>query len=125
MAWQIIIVLVLGGLLLLMPLMTYLASRRMLGKTVADARFGGDNQLLYFYSKHCAPCRGMTPIIDALAQQHANVHKIDIAEDPQTARAYGVKATPTTLLVHRHLVKEVVLGARTRKQLEKLLSENH
>lgn len=123
MSWQIMVIIVMGGLLILIPLLTYLSSRRMVGKAVAGNRFGAEAQMLYFYSKSCGPCRHMTPIIDQLAKQHANVRKIDVAQAPDTAREYGVRATPTTILVQGHVIKQVALGAKSQKQLERLLAE--
>lgn len=123
MLWQIIIIVVLGGFLILVPLMTYLSSHRMVGKTVADDKFGREDNLLYFYNKNCGPCRHMTPIIDQLSREHASVNKIDVSQDPDTAQKYGIRATPTTILVKGHVIKEVLLGARSQKQLERLLAE--
>jgi len=125
MSWQIMVIIVVGGLLVLIPLLTYLSSRRMVGKTIKRDRFGPEAQLLYFYNQNCGPCRQMTPIIEQLASQHDNVHKIDIAQTPEIAREYGIRATPTTILVKDHVIRQVALGAKSQKQLERLLAENN
>jgi thioredoxin 1 len=123
MSWQIIVIFVMGGFLILIPLLTYLSSHRMVGKTVADDKYGPEAQMLYFYSDNCGPCRHMTPIIDQLAEQRGKVHKIDVGQAPDLARKYGVRATPTTILLQEHVIIQVALGAKSQKQLERLLAE--
>ena len=123
MSWIMIVILVVSGFLILMPLLTYLSSRRMIGKTVSQQQATDHGRLLYFYSPSCGPCRSMTPIIDQLAAAHDNVGKIDIQKDPETAREFGIRATPTTVLLQGNVIKQVALGAKTQKQLEKLLAE--
>lgn len=122
-SWYILVLILLGGVILLMPLFSYLLSRRMVGKSVADSRLGRSDQLIYFYRANCGPCRTMTPIIDQLSQNHDKLTKIDITQDPDTARAYGIRATPTTILVKEHVIKEVLLGAKSQRTLEQLLAE--
>jgi thioredoxin 1 len=100
---------------------TYYSARRLVGKRVEGAGGGDATHLYYFYSASCGPCRSMTPIIDELADRHGNVTKVDIQQDPETTSKYAVRATPTLVLIKDQVVKDVVLGAKTRKQLEALL----
>ena len=123
MSWALSILVLLAGFLVLMPLLTYLASRRMIGKTIVLDQGKHHSRLLYFYSQSCGPCRRMTPIIDKLASTHDMVEKIDIQQDPDTTRKFGIRATPTTVLVQDNVVKQVALGAKTQQQLEKLLAQ--
>ena len=123
MSWQIIVIILLGGFLILFPLFTFISSHRMIGKRVHDDRFEGEDRLLYFYNESCTPCRYMTPIIDQLTARHGNVYKVDVSQYPDTARKYGISATPTIVLVKEHVVKEVAIGMKTQKQLERMLRE--
>jgi thioredoxin 1 len=122
-SWHILVLALLGGAILLIPLFSYLSSRRMVGKSVSGNLFDSADQLIYFYSANCGPCRAMTPIIDRLAENHDKVMKVDIAQDPNAAREYGIRATPTTILVKGHVIKEVMLGAKSQRTLEQLLAE--
>ena len=63
----------------------------------------------------------MTPIIDQLASNNPRVFKVNIMEDMETARAFNIRATPTTVLVKDDRVLDVVLGAKGQAQLEQLL----
>lgn len=55
-------------------------------------------KLLYFSSKTCGPCRMFGPIIDGLSQQ-ISITKVDIGNDMDQAKAYGVSSVPTTILL--------------------------
>ncbi len=93
-----------------------------LGKSLPGLDAPGECGLVYFYSEGCPPCREMTPMIDRLAKDHPLVFKIDVGADPDTARRFGVRATPTTLIVRDGLVTRSILGARRRELFERLLS---
>lgn len=124
MSWIMILFLLAAAFLVLMPILTLIAARRMVGKPVEDDGQGGSgDRMIYFYSPNCGPCRSMTPIVDRLAEKSDRVVKVDIRRDPETARAFHIRATPTTILVKQHKVLNVVLGAKTEKQLQDLLKQ--
>ncbi len=123
MSWLMIVLLVVTAFMILMPLLTYLSARRQLGRAVDATLSGGGegNRLIYFYSPQCGPCRSMTPIVDQLARQNPRVFKVNVIEDPETARAFSIRATPTTVLVKDDRVLDYLLGAKGQRQLEQLL----
>ena len=122
MSWIMILFLMAAAFLVLMPMVTLIAARRRVGKPVDDDGQGGSgDRMIYFYSPSCGPCRSMTPIVDRLAQQNDQVVKVDVQRDPETARAFHVRATPTTILVKQHKVLDVVLGAKSERQLQDML----
>jgi thiol-disulfide isomerase/thioredoxin len=124
MSWIMILFLVAVGFLVLMPMLTMIAARRMVGTPVEeDGRSGSGDRMIYFYSPSCGPCRSMTPIVERLAQESDRVVKVDIQRDPETARAFHIRATPTTILVKQQRVLDVALGAKTEKQLQALLKQ--
>jgi thioredoxin 1 len=104
----------------------YIASRRLEGKPAPaldqDSASTSSNALYYFFSPRCPPCRQMGPVIDRLAATHENVVKIDVSVHPETARLFGVRATPTTLVVRDGRVSKAVLGARSFENLSRLLA---
>ena len=93
----------------------------MIGKKLEFESPSSGNRLFYFYSPSCGPCRSMTPIVDKLASQSDAITKVDISKDPELAGRFGIRATPTTVLVEKDTIKEVRLGAQSQKQLQKLL----
>ena len=125
MSWLMIVLVVIAAFLILMPLLTYLSARRQVGRPVDGEAPGGGrgDRLIYFYSPKCGPCRAMTPIIDRLAEGNPRVFKVDVTQDMETARAFNVRATPTTVLVREGRILDVVLGAKGQAQLERLLQK--
>ncbi len=91
----------------------------------AAARSHPQGVLYYFYSPRCGPCRAMGPVIDRVAEAHpGQVVKVDIGEEPQLAAAFRVAGTPTTMLVKRGEITEVMLGTKSPQRLEALLQGN-
>ncbi|MDA3862432.1 MAG: thioredoxin family protein [Deltaproteobacteria bacterium] len=77
--------------------------------------------LFYFYSPSCGACRSMTPVISQLANQNDNVFKVDITEDYDLARKFGVMATPTTILIKDKIIKDVIIGPQSTQKLKKMI----
>jgi thioredoxin 1 len=126
MSWLMTVLVLVAGFLILVPLLSYLSARRMLGKKIEidlpDDMSNG--RLFYFYSQNCSPCRRMTPIIDRLAQRHEGIVKVDVRKDPQTSRAFNIRATPTIVLMKERMVLDIALGAKSESQLESLLQKH-
>ena len=81
----------------------------------------GSKGLVYFFSPGCRACKYQTPIIKELQSRHKNVFDIDISKDIQTARLFGIKATPTTILLENGMVKQVLLGVKQKEDLKAYL----
>lgn len=77
----------------------------------------GSKGLIYFFSPNCRTCKYQTPIIKELQAKKRNVFDVDISKDMQTARVFGIKATPTTILIENGTVKEVLLGVKQKEDL--------
>jgi thioredoxin 1 len=121
MSSALILILVMAVFLILVPLLSYLSTRRLVGKKLELNNLPTGSRLFYFYSPGCGPCRSMTPLVDKLASQSDVITKVDISQDPELASRFGIRATPTTVLVEDNTIKEVRLGAQSQKQLQKLL----
>jgi len=73
-----------------------------------------------FYADWCRPCRGMTPIVHALAVSlEGDVHfvKVNIDQSPELARRFDVRSIPTFVRFDGGQVTCVVVGARTERGL--------
>ncbi|MES1999497.1 MAG: thioredoxin family protein [Pseudomonadota bacterium] len=86
------------------------------GTAADDAR-----RVYYFFGVHCGPCRAMTPVVDQLRSSHRNLIKIDVAETLPLARAFGIAATPSFVLVENGKITQVKIGAMSEKKLVALL----
>ncbi len=74
-----------------------------------------------FWADWCAPCHRVAPILDDLAASHegrAIVAKVNVDDEPELAKEYGIRSIPTFLLVRDGEVVDRVSGALSKKQLE-------
>ncbi|KAA2264676.1 thioredoxin [Solihabitans fulvus] len=89
--------------------------------TFADAVVGGDGPVLaYFWATWCPPCKMIAPVLEELAAELAGrltIAKIDIDENPATARDCGVMAAPTLQLFRDGEAVQIIVGARSKSAL--------
>ena len=81
----------------------------------------GSKGLVYFFSPGCRACKYQTPIIRELQSSNKNIFDVDISRDMNTAKVFGIKATPTTVLVENGIVKQVLLGVKQKEDLTTFL----
>ncbi|MDF1661298.1 MAG: thioredoxin [Planctomycetota bacterium] len=74
--------------------------------------------LLDFSAEWCGPCQVLSPIIDELAEENAQiaiVGKLNIDTDPALAAAYGVQSVPTVLLFRSGEVIQRFVGLQPKR----------
>ena len=69
--------------------------------------------LLDFFATWCGPCKMMSPIIDKIAEEHPEyvVGKIDVDEEPELAKAFGVMSIPTLVVMKNGELAKQNVGA--------------
>ncbi len=80
-----------------------------------------ERALIYCYTGACPPCRSMTPVIDQLREEGHPIVKVDLGEHRDLAMELGVRATPSLLLVERGQIQRAGLGAKSRRQILRML----
>jgi|YelNatPaOPRAMG01_1025707.scaffolds.fasta_scaffold01733_6 thioredoxin 1 len=83
----------------------------------------GSKGLVYFFSPSCRACTMQTPIIKSLQKNYKNIFDVDVSKDLQAAKIFGVKATPTTVVVKNGIIDEVFIGVKQKDFFEKYLIE--
>ncbi len=83
---------------------------------------GGDAVLIEFSSRQCPPCRAMQPVVARLAAGGVAVRSVDVDNEPDLARRYGIRQTPTFLVVSGGKELTRLVGAQTYQQLETALA---
>ncbi len=81
----------------------------------------GSKGIVYFFSPSCRACTMQTPIIKSLQKKYKNIFDVDISEDMQTARIFGVKATPMTVAVKNGIIEDVFIGVKQQNVFENYL----
>lgn len=79
--------------------------------------------LVDFWADWCHPCHVIEPHVKAIAQEQADklrVVKLNIDENPETARRFGVMSIPTLLLFKEGVEKARLIGSRPK---DAILSE--
>jgi len=81
----------------------------------------GAKGIVYFYSPSCRACKMQTPIIKSLQRAYINIFDVDISRDMDTARIFGIRATPTTLAIKNGVIDQVYVGVKQQDIFEKFL----
>ncbi|MDD4849080.1 MAG: thioredoxin [Gemmiger sp.] len=66
----------------------------------AEVMAASEPVLVDFWATWCGPCRMMGPVVDAVAEETAGVKvgKVNVDEQPELARQYGVQSIPTLIV---------------------------
>lgn len=81
--------------------------------------------LVDFHAVWCAPCRVITPHLEAVARSHAgalDVVKVDVDGNPELAARYDVRNLPTMLLFKGGQVVGQLVGAVPRARIDALVA---
>ena len=129
MTWSSIVVLGLLIVAIAVHVSMRIHARRAVGRRLTgipgplgNAIDAGGNVLAVFSSPSCGACRRQAPAVELLGREFPSVHSVNIAESPSLARAFGIMATPTTVLIRAGRVEAVLIGIQREKKLRGLLT---
>lgn len=79
--------------------------------------------LLDFWATWCGPCRMVSPVIDEIAQERADVKigKINVDEQQELAAAFQIMSIPTLVVMKDGKVVHQAMGARPKSQILSML----
>ena len=100
-------------------------------KAITDATFEAETKeglvLVDFWATWCGPCRMQGPILDKLSEELSEdvlkIVKMDVDENPNTARAFGIMSIPTLLFKKDGQVVKQVTGVHTAEQIKAIVAE--
>ena len=81
--------------------------------------------LVDFWATWCGPCRTIAPAVADLAREFAGravVAKLNVDENPQTARQFDVMSIPTLLIFRDGVVADQIVGAQPAATLRARLA---
>jgi thioredoxin 1 len=79
-----------------------------------------------FWAEWCGPCKMIDPILKEIAteqQGKVRVGKLNVDDNPETARKFGVMSIPTLIVFQDGEPKKRLVGAKGKGQLLEELSE--
>jgi thioredoxin 2 len=78
-----------------------------------------------FWAAWCGPCRMVSPVLDALAEEHAGhlkVVKVDVDANPALAQRYEAMSIPLLVVFRDGRPVDRIVGALPRAQLAQRLA---
>lgn len=83
--------------------------------------------LVDYWAEWCAPCKAMAPVLDDIAEEYRGrlqLVKVNVEQEPQVARQYGVRSQPTLMLFKNGVVEAQRVGAMSKSQLKAFIELN-
>ena len=73
-----------------------------------------------YWAEWCGPCRMVAPVLEEIANEHGEklqVVKLNIDENPETARAYQIMSIPTMSVFQGGQIVKNIVGAKPKAAL--------
>jgi thioredoxin 1 len=98
-------------------------------KNISDATYAAETDsgvtITDFWATWCGPCRMQSPVVEQVSENMPSVqfNKMDVDENPETARELGIMAIPTLIVKKDGEVVERLTGFTPAHQLEAILAK--
>ena len=93
--------------------------------TFDEVVLGSDIPVLVdFWAPWCGPCRMLGPVVQRVAdeaQGRWQVGKVNVDEQPELARQFGIMSIPTVMVFKNGALHAQAVGVQTQQKLEEML----
>jgi thioredoxin len=82
--------------------------------------------LIDFWAPWCHACKRIEPHLDELAKIYNDgvlFYKIDVTKNPGLSSRYGIMSLPNMIMVDKGKVKDQIIGATSKKEIEDRLKK--
>jgi len=75
--------------------------------------------LIDFFATWCGPCKMLAPIIEQIAAEKDDIKvvKIDVDQEMELARQYGIMSIPTLIVIKDGKVANTSLGYKSKEAI--------
>ena len=83
--------------------------------------------MIDFWAAWCGPCKMLSPVVDAIAEQYegkALIGKINVDEEPDLARQFGVMSIPTVVFLKNGREFDRKVGVMPAEAFTEILDKN-
>lgn len=83
--------------------------------------------LVDFWAPWCGPCKMIAPVLEEVSGEvegKANIVKVDVDENQETAGKYGIMSIPTLILFKDGEIVEKVAGFQPKEALVEMIEKH-
>lgn len=76
--------------------------------------------LLDFWASWCGPCKMVSPIVDAVAEEvegRVKVGKINVDEEQELAKSFSIMSIPTLIVINNGKLVNQAVGVRSKEEI--------
>lgn len=96
-------------------------------KSPNEWKYEGDKPaIIDFHATWCGPCKQLAPTLKALAAEYGEdiyIYKVDIDQEPDIARAFGIRSVPSLLFIPHEGAPQMGQGNIPKASLKKVIDE--